>query len=100
MPARRIPESEKTMAFLPKPPRREWTVERIAALGTPEVKQLRENAARLGEAEIVERCNAVLSERPRSGVKAAKPATRKAGTRKETVKETAKETAKETGGAE
>lgn len=84
MPARRIPESEITMAFLTKPPRREWTSERIAALGTPEVKQLRENAERLNEPEIVERCNAVLGGRPRSGVRAAKPGARRAEAKKET----------------
>ena len=74
------------MAFLTKPARRvEWSHERIAALGTPEVKQLRENAERLNEPEIVERCNSVLGERPRSGVRAAKPGTRKTGAKKATA---------------
>ena len=49
-----------------------WTVERITALSSPEVKQLRDNAERLAEPEIVALCTQVLKERPR--VKApAKP---------------------------
>ena len=54
------------MAFMMKPARRvEWTSERIAALTTPDVRQLRVNAERLNNAEIVERCDAVLKARPR-----------------------------------
>jgi hypothetical protein len=45
-----------------------WTKERIALLGTIEIKQLRANAERLNDPEIVGRCNEVLGERPRSGV--------------------------------
>lgn len=41
----------------------EWTKERIAALTTSEVQQLRANAERLNHPEIRERCDAVLSER-------------------------------------
>jgi len=41
----------------------DWTHDRIAALTTPEVQQLRANAERLNSPEIKERCDAVLSER-------------------------------------
>jgi len=41
----------------------EWTSERIAALTTTEVQQLRANAERLNDPEIKERCDTVLSER-------------------------------------
>jgi hypothetical protein len=47
-----------------------WTRDRIEALSTAEVRQLRDNAARLSEAEIVALCEEVLKARPR-GVKAA-----------------------------
>jgi len=46
-----------------------WTREKIETLTTPEVRQLRENAQRLSETEIVGLCDQVLSARPR-GVKA------------------------------
>jgi hypothetical protein len=52
-----------------------WTKERIALLGTIEIKQLRANAERLNDPEIVGRCNEVLGERPRSGV--ARPGARR-----------------------
>ena len=52
-----------------------WTKERIALLGTVEIKQLRANAERLNDPEIVGRCNEVLGERPRSGV--ARPGARR-----------------------
>jgi hypothetical protein len=56
------------MAILMKPARSmDWTKERIDALQTPEVKQLRANAERLNDPEIVERCDAVLADRPRGG---------------------------------
>ena len=63
------------MAFMSKPSRRvEWTSERIAALTTPDIKQLRLNAERLNEPEIVGRCDAVLKARPRgTGPGTAKP---------------------------
>ena len=48
-----------------------WTRERIEALSTAEVRQLRENAARLSEAEIVGLCDEILKARPKSGAKAA-----------------------------
>lgn len=41
----------------------EWGHDRIAALTTPEVQQLRANAERLNDPEIRDRCDAVLSER-------------------------------------
>ena len=47
-----------------------WTKEKITALSTPDVKQLRANAERLNSPEVIELCNSVLSERPRSGVRA------------------------------
>ena len=54
-----------------------WTKERIDALSTPEIRQLRENAQRLGETEIVGLCDEILKVRPKTGsglktVKAAK----------------------------
>jgi hypothetical protein len=52
-----------------------WTKERIATLGTPEVWQLRANAERLNDPEIMGRCDEVLGERPRSG--ASKPGARR-----------------------
>ena len=47
-----------------------WTRDRIEALSIAEVRQLRENAERLGEAEIVALCDEVIKVRP----KTAKPA--------------------------
>jgi hypothetical protein len=44
-----------------------WTRERIDALATPEVRQLRVNAERLNDPEIMERCDAVLVERRKRG---------------------------------
>ena len=56
------------MATIIKPARSmDWTKERIDALQTPEVKQLRANAERLNDPEIVGRCDAVLADRPRGG---------------------------------
>ena len=45
-----------------------WTKERIDALSTPEVRQLRDNAQRLGESEIVVLCDDILKVRPKTGV--------------------------------
>lgn len=51
-----------------KPSRgREWTAERIAQLTTEELQRLRENAERLGAAEVLALCDAALEKRPRSG---------------------------------
>ncbi|MGQ0547030.1 MAG: hypothetical protein ACT4P3_17145 [Betaproteobacteria bacterium] len=44
----------------------QWTRERIDALSTAEVRQLRDNAARLNEAEIAALCEQVLVSRPRA----------------------------------
>ena len=55
-----------------------WTRDRIEGLSTPEVRQLRDNAERLSEAEIVALCDDVLKARPRGNVKAVKPKPRAA----------------------
>jgi hypothetical protein len=55
-----------------------WTRDRIEALSTPDVRQLRDNAERLSEAEIVALCEDVLKGRPKGNVKAAKPKSRAA----------------------
>ena len=57
-----------------------WTKERIDALTTPEIRQLRENAQRLGETEIVGLCDEILKVRPKtgSGLKTVKTAKGKA----------------------
>jgi len=61
-----------------------WTKERIDALTTPEIRQLRENAERLGETEIVGLCDEILKVRPKtgSGLKSVKPAAAKPTKRK------------------
>ena len=38
----------------------EWTLERISKLSAPEIKRLRENAERLDQAAVVERCQEAL----------------------------------------
>lgn len=56
------------MATIMKPARSmDWTKDRINALQTTEIKQLRANAERLNDPEIMERCDAVLADRPRGG---------------------------------
>ena len=45
-----------------------WTKERIDALPTPEIRQLRDNAHRLGEGEIVGLCDEIIKARPKTGV--------------------------------
>jgi hypothetical protein len=45
----------------------QWTKEKIAGLPTPDVKQLRDNAERLSESEIVARCDEILVGRPKNG---------------------------------
>ena len=49
-----------------------WTRERIEGLSTAEVRQLRDNAARLSEAEIVGLCDEVLKARPKVAASKAK----------------------------
>jgi hypothetical protein len=44
-----------------------WTKERIDALTTPEIRQLRDNAHRLGEGEIVGLCDEIIKARPKTG---------------------------------
>jgi hypothetical protein len=46
----------------------QWTREKIDSLSTVEVRQLRDNAQRLNEAEIAALCEQVLGSRPR-GIK-------------------------------
>jgi hypothetical protein len=85
------------MAIIVKPARSmDWTKERIDALQTPEVKQLRANAERLNDPEIVGRCDAVLADRPRGGgpgsvkpPKSTTPRTRKKKAAPETTGEAA-----------
>jgi hypothetical protein len=50
----------------------EWTRERIDALSTAEVRQLRDNAARLHESEIAALCEEVLVGRPRARARKSK----------------------------
>ena len=50
----------------------DWTKEKIAALTTPDVRQLRANAERLNVPEVMEVCDAVLGERPKGGGTSAK----------------------------
>lgn len=47
----------------------EWTAERLGRLGDAELKQLRENAERLGASNLVELCDAALNLRPKSALK-------------------------------
>ena len=53
-----------------------WTRERIDLLTTPEIRQLRDNAERLSESEIVGLCEEILKVRPKTGtgLKAVKTA--------------------------
>ena len=57
----------------------DWTREKITTLTTPDVRQLRANAVRLNDPEIMERCDVVLGERPRgrgAGAKTKSAATK------------------------
>jgi hypothetical protein len=54
-----------------------WTRDRIEALSTAEVRQLRDNAQRLGEAEIVALCDEVIKVRPKNAAKAAPAKTKR-----------------------
>jgi len=49
----------------------QWTREKIDSLSTAEVRQLRDNAQRLNEAEIAVLCEQVLGSRPRGGARKA-----------------------------
>lgn len=50
-----------------------WTRERISTLTTPELRQLRLNAERLLETEVVAVCTELLDERPRARSGARRP---------------------------
>ena len=52
----------------------DWTKDRIQTLSKPEVKQLRANAERLQEPEVVALCDEVLSTKAAKAAKPAKPA--------------------------
>ena len=64
----------KPIAARPIAPRRtvEWSKERITSLGTPEITQLRANAERLNDPDIMGRCDEVLKERKAAARLAAK----------------------------
>jgi hypothetical protein len=56
----------------------DWTLDRIQTLSKPEVKQLRANAERLQEPEVVALCDEVLSSSKAKPAKATGPAKVKA----------------------
>ena len=66
----------------------DWTKDKIAALTTPDVRQLHINAERLNAPEVMELCDAVLGERPRGGGAGAKPKSGARGPRKEKIPQT------------
>jgi len=66
-----------------------WTKDRIELLTTPEVRQLRDNAQRLSETEIVGLCDEVIKARPKTG-SGLKSATAKAASAKAAAAKTAK----------
>jgi hypothetical protein len=53
------------LPILPRARTALWTLEKISALSTPEVRQLHANAQRLEEEEIAALCTQVLTGRPR-----------------------------------
>ena len=55
------------MVFPPPVRAARWTRERIDALATPDLRQLRANAERLREPEIVDLCDQALRGRPKGG---------------------------------
>ena len=54
----------------------DWSKERIAALATAEIDQLRRNAERLNDPDVVSRCDEVLRER-KAAERVARAAARK-----------------------
>jgi hypothetical protein len=53
------------MAIMKQPTQSvDWTKERIAALSTLDIRQLRANAERLNRSEVMKRCDEVLGDRP------------------------------------
>ena len=61
----------------------DWTKDRIQTLSKPEVKQLRANAERLQEPEVVALCDEVLSSKPKTSTAAARPAKKAAKPKKD-----------------
>ena len=53
----------------------DWTPERIGRLATPDLRQLRENAEKLGATSVVALCDAALDARPR-GTSMRRPASK------------------------
>ena len=60
----------------------DWTKDRIQTLSKPEVKQLRANAERLQEPEVVALCDEVLSGKAKAAKAASTPGSRSAKPRK------------------
>ena len=56
----------------------EWSAERIARLNMTEVKQLKDNALRLGEPEIAALCDQAMTALRRAATEARKAAPKKA----------------------
>jgi hypothetical protein len=61
----------------------DWTKDRIQTLSKPEVKQLRANAERLSEPEVVALCDEVLSVKAKTKTAAARTARIAAKAKKE-----------------
>jgi hypothetical protein len=77
----------KTKAPPPELPRStSWTAERIAKLNMIEVRQLKDNALRLGEPEIAALCDAAMTQLRRDSLAARKAAPKKPPPRKVAVK--------------
>jgi hypothetical protein len=47
----------------------EWTKDRVAALKTAEIRQLRDNARARGNQDVVALCDEVLAGRPKQGIR-------------------------------
>ena len=60
----------------------DWTRDRIQTLTKPEVKQLRANAERLQEPEVVALCDEVLSGKAKAAKAAVVPGSRSAKAKK------------------
>jgi hypothetical protein len=63
----------------------EWTAERIARLNMTEVKQLKDNALRLGEPEVAALCDQAMTALRRAATEARKAAPRKPPVKKKVV---------------
>jgi len=77
----------------------DWTKERIAALTTPDVRQLRANAERLNAPDVMELCDAVLGERPRGGGASAKSRSGASATSRSSARRPGEKKNSKTGGA-